>query len=107
MLKFRLSVTNLLNLRVEGVEIKEQIDARIIECFHASIVICIWIDVIHANRICTKLLHQVCISCALRSVDKRVIRHQLVRNTYIQMSVPYEIACQGMSRPHKRLWSLS
>jgi len=59
------STTNLGNLCVEGVHVDEQVDSSSFKSRHASIVIAARVNVIDADGISAKLLHECSIKLAL------------------------------------------
>jgi hypothetical protein len=65
----------------ERVHVHKQVYPSCSKGVHASRVVCRRIDVVNANGIGTKLLHQVGIKLALVCVDERVLVDELVGDT--------------------------
>ena len=62
----------LIDLRIEGIKIHEQVDASIRKSTHASTMVTGGIDMIYAYGIGSQLLHRGCITGALGLVEERV-----------------------------------
>ena len=69
-----------LDVRVEGVQVKPDVDAGVGECLHAVVMFGLRINVVNADGVGTKSLHQICVECALGVVDKWVLGQELVGN---------------------------
>lgn len=69
-----------LDVGVESVQVKPDVDASVGESLHAVVVLGQRINVVHADRVGTEGLHQVCVERALGVVDEWVLRQELVSN---------------------------
>lgn len=63
-----------------GVHIHEEVYASLREDIHASIMVSRGVDMVHADRISTQLLHQGCVELALLGIDKRIVLSELIGN---------------------------
>lgn len=79
--------TDLFDLRVKGVEIHKQIDARIGKSRHAALVVGDRINMVDPDSIGPQLRHQGDVALALGRVDQRVIRSELICNAWAQLAV--------------------
>lgn len=70
-----------LNVSAKGVHVDEEIDAGVGKGLHAAVVVRGSVNMIHPDRIGTKLLHEAGVQLALVAVDEGVLRPELVRNT--------------------------
>ena len=73
---------DLLNLRVEGVQIQPDVDARVGEGAHALGVVLLGINVVDADRVGANGLHESGVEAALCGIDERVIGDELVGNAW-------------------------
>lgn len=65
-------ITYLIDLRIEGIKIHEQVDASLCKSTHASTMVTGGIDMIYADGIGPQLLHRGCITGALVLIQERV-----------------------------------
>jgi hypothetical protein len=73
---------SLVDLRIKGIEIQPDINARVGKRLHTRIVIALGIDVVDANRVGANRLHELGVEGALRRSDERVIGDKLIRDAY-------------------------
>ena len=66
---------------LEAVEINEAVDAHSSESVHAARVVASLVDMVDSDCVCSKLLHESCVSLALFGIDKRIVFDKLVGNT--------------------------
>lgn len=69
------------NICPPSIEVNEKIDAGLVECLHAIIMIGAGINMIYSHRIGAELLHQLAILPALVTVRQAILRAELVGNT--------------------------
>lgn len=72
--------TYAVNVRLKGIEVEEDVDAGVVKSLHAPIVVAVRVDVVCADGVDTKLLHQGSITLALVGIDKGIAGSQLVSN---------------------------
>ena len=75
-------MADLVDGRVERVQVQEEVDSFIGKCLHASVVIGLWVHVVDADRVGAQLAHESRIALALRDVDQRVFGDELVRDAF-------------------------
>lgn len=75
-------VTYLFDLCGKVVEVDKQVYPCVRKCRHASVMVCIRIDVIHSNGIDAQLPHQRHIPLTLFRVDQRVFGNELISNPW-------------------------
>jgi hypothetical protein len=66
------------NVRLEAVQIDEGVDTRTRKSIHAPGMIGGLVDVVDSDSICSELFHQIGITLALSSLDKRIVFDELV-----------------------------
>jgi hypothetical protein len=69
------------NLSVKSIQVQQQIYAHICESRHASVVVSLGVDVIHADRVRCQVLHQRSIALALGGIGERVGLGELIRDS--------------------------
>lgn len=70
-----------LNVRVEGVQVDKQVNARVIHGLYTPVVLSIRIHMVHANGVHSQFLHQGKVPLALVGIDERILGNELVGNT--------------------------
>ena len=85
------SFTHLCNRSREGIQVEEEVNARVCKSLHAFSVISVRINVINSDCVCSQVLHLLRIQLALVCIDKGVVWSQLVCNAYEELVRRYNL----------------
>lgn len=75
-------MADLVDGRVERVQVQEEVDALVGEGLHASVVVGLGVHVVDADGVGAQLAHEGRIAFALRDVDEGIFGDELVRDAF-------------------------
>ncbi len=82
----------LVELRIESVQIKEQIYSHVGESGHASIVVLRRIHVVDSYGICPQVCHHVGVQRTLLFIEEGILVSELVRHAWSRVSLYMQLA---------------
>ena len=93
-----------LDLGIESVQVDQGVDAGVLECAHAAVVVAGGLDVVDADRVGAEVGHQLGVAAALLRVDERVVLVELVRNACMCVSAAASLASRDLRVPLMKNW---